>query len=153
MPRSASGCQPRRSPSVRCRHWTPPVASPHCWSDWRCRLEPLVLSDTAPLSALLGFVRVIVAFVPEVVNEDVPLTVKAPLCVRLPSVLTTVRLPPTLEAASCVATLLVRLALPPDPLVLSDTAPLSRLALLSAIVAFVPEVVKFEVPPTVRTPV
>jgi hypothetical protein len=42
-------------------------------------LEPLVLSETAPLSALLAFVRVIVAFVPEVVNEEVPLTVSAPV--------------------------------------------------------------------------
>src|SRR5260370_42435650 len=64
----------------------------------------------------------------------------------------TVRLPPTFEAPSTVALALVRLALPFAPLVVSDAAPLSRLALVSVMVASVAEVVNDDVPPTVSTP-
>jgi hypothetical protein len=113
---------------------------------------PLVLSDTAPLSALAVLVSVIVALFAEVANDEVPATVKAAFCVRLPTVSVTVRLPPTFEAPNTVALALVRLALPFAPLVVSDAAPVSRLALVSAIVAFVAEVVNDEVPPTVSTP-
>src|SRR6516225_4317840 len=113
---------------------------------------PPVSSEAAPVSKLPVFVSVIVAFVAEVVNDDVPATVKAPVCVRLPTVSVTVRLPPTFEAPSTVALALVRLALPLVPLVLSDAAPVSRLALVSVIVASVAEVVNEEVPPTVSTP-
>src|SRR5215469_18911569 len=93
-----------------------------------------------------------VAFVAEVVNDDVPATVKAPVCVRLPSVSVTVRLPPTFEAPSTVVLALVNCALPFAPLVLSDAAPVSRLALVSVMVASVAEVVNDDVPPTVNTP-
>ena len=65
----------------------------------------------------------------------------------------TVRLPPTLEAPSTVALALVRLALPVAPLVFSDAAPVSRLALVSVIVASAAEVVNADVPVTVSTPV
>src|SRR6516164_7567250 len=111
---------------------------------------PLVLSDAAPVSELPAFVSVMVASVAEVVNEEVPATVKAPVCVRLPTVSVTVRLPPTFEAPSTVALALVRLALPFTPLVLSDAAPVSRLALVSVMVASVAEVVNDEVPATVK---
>src|SRR5215510_12919293 len=115
-------------------------------------VPPVVLSAIAPLSALPVLVSVMVAFVAEVVNEDVPATVKAPVCVRLPTVSVIVRLPPTFEAPSTVALALVRLALPFAPLVLSDAAPVSRLALVSAMVASVAEVVNEDVPVTVSTP-
>ena len=89
---------------------------------------PLVLSETAPLSRL-ALVSVIVALLPEVVNDEVPLTINAPVCV-IPNVSrpVTLRLPPTVDAASTVPvplTLFVRLASLPEPLVLSATAPLS----------------------------
>src|SRR5262249_11811108 len=116
-------------------------------------VPPVVLSVIAPFSALPRLVRVMVALVAEVVNDDVPATVRAPVCVRLPSVPVTVRLTPTFEAPSTVALALVRLALPFAPLVLSDAAPVSRLALVSVMVASVAEVVNDEVPPTVSTPV
>ena len=49
---------------------------------------------------------------------------------------------------------LIRLALPPVPLVLSDAAPVNRLpVLVSVMVASVAEVVNDDVPPTVNTPV
>src|SRR5262249_7033954 len=115
---------------------------------------PLVLSDTAPVSALLLLVSVMVASVAEVVNDDVPPTVSTPPCVRLPTRSVTTKLPPTFEAPSTVARLLVRLALPLAPLVLSDAAPVSRLpALVSVMVASVAEVVNDEVPATVKAPV
>ena len=114
---------------------------------------PLVLSDTAPVSRLPALVSVMVALDAEVVNDEVPPTVSAPVCVRLPTTSVTVRLPPTLEAPSTVARLLVRLALPFAPLVLSDAAPVSRLpALVSVMVAFDAEVVNEDVPPTVSVP-
>src|SRR6516165_5167225 len=112
---------------------------------------PLVLSDAAPVSRL-ALVSVIVASVAEVVNDDVPATVRTPVCVKLPTESVTVRLPPTFEAPSTVALALVRLALPFAPLVLSDAAPVSRLALVSVMVASVAEVVNEEVPPTVSAP-
>src|SRR6516162_975415 len=113
---------------------------------------PLVLSDAAPVSRL-ALVSVIVASVAAVVNEEVPVTVSAPLWVRLPSVLTTVRLPPTLDAPSTIALLLVRLALPLAPLVLSEAAPVSKLpVLVSVMVALAAEVMNDEVPPTVNAP-
>src|SRR5262249_28003092 len=114
---------------------------------------PLVLSEAAPVSKLPVFVSVMVALFAEVVNDDVPATVKAPLCVRLPTVSVTVRLPPTFEAPSTVALALLRLASPLAPLVLSDAAPVSRLALLSVIVAFEAGVGEEAVPVTVSTPV
>src|SRR5262249_35580663 len=116
-------------------------------------LAPLVLSDAAPVSRL-ALLSVMVAFEAEVVDDDVPGTVSTPLCVRVRSVLASVRLPPTLDVPRTKppAKALVRLALPLAPLVVSDTAPVSRLALLSVMVAFVPEVVNDEVPPTVSTP-
>src|SRR5215510_7056850 len=116
-------------------------------------VPPVVLSAIAPFSVLPLLVSVIVAFVAEVVNDEVPPTVRAPVCVRLPTVSVTVRLPPTFEAPSTVALALVRLALPLAPLVLSDAAPVSRLALASVMVASVAEVVNDEVPVTVSTPV
>src|SRR5262249_59129211 len=82
-----------------------------------------------PLSALPILVSVMVAFVAEVVNDDVPATVKAPVCVRFPTVSVTVRLPPTFEAPSTVALALVSCALPLAPLLLSVTAPVSGCAL------------------------
>src|SRR5262249_54501196 len=94
----------------------------------------------------------IVAFVAEVVNEDVPATVRAPVCVRLPTVSIIVRLPPTFDAPNTVALALVSCALPFAPLVLSGAAPVSRLALVSGMVASVAEVVNDDVPPTVSTP-
>src|SRR3954469_7393516 len=112
---------------------------------------PAVFSDTAPVSRL-ALVSVMVALAAEVVNDDVPATVSTPDCVRLPTLSVTVRLPPTFEAPSTVALALVRLALPAAPLVLSDAAPVSRLALLSAIVAPDAEVVNEDVVPTVSTP-
>src|SRR6516165_4355761 len=117
-------------------------------------LAPLVLSNAAPVSRLPALVSVIVALAAEVVNEEVPATVRAPVCVRLPTVSVTVRLPPTFQAPSTVALALVRLALPPVPLVLSDAAPVSRLpALVSAMVASVAEVVNDDVPVNVKAPV
>src|SRR5262249_38299649 len=116
-------------------------------------VPPVVLSAIAPFSALPVLVSVMVAFEAEVVNEDVPATVKAPVCVRLPTVSVTVRLPPTFEDPNTVALALVNCALPFAPLVLSDAAPVSRLALVSAMVASVAEVVNDDVPVTVRTPV
>src|SRR6516225_8127466 len=115
-------------------------------------VAPVVLSDAAPLSALPALVSVIVALLAEVVNEDVPATVKAPVCVRLPTVSVIARLPPTFEAPSTVALALVRLALPFAPLVVSDAAPVSRLALVSVMVASVAAVVNEEVPATDSTP-
>src|SRR5262249_49924495 len=115
-------------------------------------LVPRVLSDAAPVSKLPVFVSVMVASVAEVVNDDVPATVRAPVCVRLPTVPVTVRSPPTFEVPNTVALALVRLALPPVPVALSDAAPVSRLALVSVMVASVAEVVNDEVPPTVSTP-
>src|SRR5262249_57540923 len=97
-------------------------------------------------------VRVMVALEAEVVREDVPATVTAPVCVRLPTVSVTVRLPPTFEAPNTRALALVRLALPFAPLVLSDAAPVNRLALVSVMVASVAEVVNDDVPVTVSTP-
>src|SRR5262249_55236590 len=115
-------------------------------------LAPLVVSDTAPLSRL-ALLSVIVALLAEVVNEEVPATVSTPLCVRLPTRSVTTRLPPTFESPSAVALLLVRLALPPVPLVLSEAAPVSRLpVLVSVIVAFAAEVVSEDVPLTVSAP-
>jgi hypothetical protein len=60
----------------------------------------------------LALLSAIVAFAAEVVNDDVPVTVSTPVCVRLPSALKTVRLPPTVEAprTSPPARLLIRLA-------------------------------------------
>src|SRR5215813_11591103 len=116
-------------------------------------LAPLVFSDAAPVSKLPVFVSVMVASVAEVVNDDVPATVRAPVCVRLPTVPVTARLPPTFEAPNTVALALVNCALPFAPLVLSDAAPVSRLpALVSVMVASVAEVVNDDVPPTVNTP-
>src|SRR5262249_18288318 len=115
-------------------------------------VPPVVLSAIAPFSVLPVLVSVMVAFEAGVVNEDVPATVKAPVCVRLPTVSVTVRLPPTFEAPSTVALALVSCALPFAPLVLSDAAPVSRLALVSVMVASVAEVVNEDVPVTVRTP-
>src|SRR5262245_16395880 len=114
-------------------------------------VPPVVLSAIAPLSALPVLVSVMVAFVAEVVNEDVPATVRAPVCVRLPTVSIIVRLPPTFDAPNTVALALVSCALPFAPLVLSDAAPVSRLALVSVMVASVAEVVNDDVPPTVST--
>jgi hypothetical protein len=54
------------------------------------------------------------------------------------------------EAPSTVALALVRLALPFAPLVLSDAAPVSRLALVSVMVASLAEVVNEDVPVTVK---
>src|SRR5262245_1681740 len=48
-----------------------------------------------------------VAFEAEVVNEEVPPTVSTPFCVRLPTRSVTTKLPPTFEAPSTVALLLV----------------------------------------------
>src|SRR5262245_1889459 len=115
-------------------------------------VAPVVLSDAAPLSALPALVSVMSAFEAEVVNEDVPPTVRAPVCVRLPTVSIIVRLPPTFDAPNTVALALVSCALPFAPLVLSDAAPVSRLALVSVMVASVAEVVNDDVPPTVSTP-
>ncbi len=108
-------------------------------------LAPVVASDTAPVSRLAE-PSVMVAFEAEVVKLDVPPTVRTPLCVRLPVSSVTVRLPPTFDAARVVALLLVRLALPLDPDVASDTAPVSELAEPSVMVAFDAEVVKLDVP-------
>src|ERR1700679_3445959 len=94
-----------------------------------------------------------VAFEAEVVNDVVPATVSTPVCVRLPTLSVTVRLLPTFEVPNTVALPLVRLALPLAPVVLSDTAPVSRLVEPSVIVAFDAEVVNEDVPPTVSTPV
>src|SRR5262249_53345081 len=117
-------------------------------------VAPMVLSDTAPLSALPALVSVTSALLAEVVNDDVPATVKAPVCVRLPTVRVTVRLPPTFEPPSTVALALLRLALPLAPLVLSETAPVSKLPVfVSVMVAFEAEVVNDEVPATVKAPV
>src|SRR5262245_32568957 len=114
-------------------------------------LAALVVSDTAQVSRL-ALLSVMVAFEAEVVNDDVPPTVSTPLCVRLPTESVTVRLPPTFTSPSTVALALVRLALPLVPLVLSDVAPVNRLALVSVMVAFEAEVVNDDVPPTVSTP-
>src|SRR5262245_44300583 len=115
-------------------------------------VPPVVLSAIAPLSALPVLVSVMVAFVAEVVNEDVPATVKAPVCVRLPTVSVIVRLPPTFDAPNTVALSLVSWAWPFAPLVLSDAAPVSRSALVSVMVASVAAVVNDDVPPTVKAP-
>src|SRR5262249_22747195 len=117
-------------------------------------LVPLVLSDAAPVNRL-ALVSAIVASVADVVNDDVPPTVSTPLCVKLPTASVTVRLRPTLDAASVVATLFVRLASPPvAPVVLNAIAPLSALpVLVSVIVALVPDVVNEEVPATFNAPV
>src|SRR5262249_60351235 len=95
-------------------------------------LRPLVVSDHAPVRRL-ALLSVMVAFVPEVVNDDVPPTVSTPLCVRLPTESVTVLLPPPPEAPSTVALLLVRLALPLAPLVLNDAAPVSKLPAFSSV--------------------
>src|SRR5215471_16384840 len=117
-------------------------------------VPPLVLRVTAPVSALLALVSVIVALAVEVVNDDVPPTVSTPVCVRLPTLSVTNKLPPTFESPSTVALLLVRLPLPLVPLVLSDAAPVSRLpVLVSVMVALLAEVVNEEVPATVNAPV
>src|SRR5262249_56514763 len=108
----------------------------------------------APVSRF-ALLSVMVAYAAAVVDDDVRPTVSTPLCVRLPSVLTTVRLPPTLDVSRTrpLARLLVRLALPVAPVVLSDAAPLSALpALVSVMSAFEAEVVNEDVPPTVRAP-
>src|SRR6516225_8158666 len=115
-------------------------------------VPPVVLSAIAPLSALPVLVSVMVALFAEVVNDEVPATAKAPVCVRLPTVSVTVRLPPTFDAPNTVALALVSCALPFAPLVLSDAAPVSRLALVSVMVASVAEVVNEDVPVTVKAP-
>src|SRR5262249_56367178 len=108
-------------------------------------VAPLVLSTVVQVSRLPALVSVMVAFDAEVVKEDVPATVNAAVWVRLPTVSVTVRLPPTLEAPSTVALALIRLALPPVSLVLSDAAPVSKLALLGVMVALEAEVVDDDV--------
>src|SRR5262249_58594301 len=109
------------------------------------------VSAPASMGLLDVLVSVLVAFDADVVNDDVPPTVTPPLCVRLPSRFVTTKLPPTFQSPSTVALLLVRLTLPPVPLVLSDAAPVSRLpVLVSVIVASVAEVVNEEVPATVN---
>src|SRR5262249_54442438 len=97
-----------------------------------------------------------VASAAEVVNGDDPPTVTVPLPLRLPIALTTVTVPLTLDVSrpSPLARLLVRLALPVAPVVLSDAAPLSALpALVSVMSAFEAEVVNEDVPPAVSAPV
>src|SRR5262249_46884270 len=136
----------------------PTVEAPNTVADALARLAlplaPLVLSDTAPIGLLAVLVSVMVAFEADVVNDDVRPTVNTPLCVRLPSRSVTTKLPPTFQSPSTVALLLVRLTLPPVPLVLSDAAPVSRLpVLVSVIVASVAEVVNEEVPATVNAAV
>ena len=71
----------------------------------------------------------------------------------MPAEAVTARLPPTSEAPSTVALALVRPTLPFAPLVFSDAAPVSTLALLSVIVALFAEVVNDDAPVTVSTPV
>src|SRR5207253_5505641 len=115
-------------------------------------LKP-VLSVIAPVSRFVCVARLIVAADAWVVNDDVPPMVRMPVCVRLPTVSVTVRLPPTLEVPSAVAMPLIRLALPLDPLVFSDTAPVKRFVCVSVMVALLAEVVNDDVPPTVSTPV
>ena len=110
-----------------------------------------VFKDTAPVNA---FACVSVrAPVPEVVNDEVPPTVKAPVWVIavLAVLSTTVRLPPMLDAASDSAPAFVRLALPLAPLVESVTAPVSTFAEVSVIVAFAADVVNDDVPVIVAT--
>jgi len=115
-------------------------------------LAPVVLRETAPVKAFAAVVSVIVALLVDVVNDDVPVMVCTPLCVRLPVLSITTRLPPTLEAANVVATLFVRLALPLAPVVESVTAPVRAFAEVSVIVAFDADVVNDDVPVTVRAP-
>src|SRR5260370_32122206 len=93
-PRPASRCRAYSPPSGCRRRWRPPEPDrpPGCWSAAHCR-APLVLSDTAPVSRL-ALARLIVALAAEAVNDEVPPTLSTPDCVRLPSVLTTLRLPP-----------------------------------------------------------
>src|SRR5205823_7304810 len=75
---------------------------------------PVVLSDTAPLSALLCVARLIVPGGKLLVNDEVPATVNTPDCVRLPAVVSvTTRLPPMPEVPRSVATVFFRLASAP----------------------------------------
>src|SRR5262249_34841946 len=96
---------------------------------------------------------VMVASVAEVVNDDVPATVRTPLCVRLPSVPTTVRLPLTLDAPNTVPSAWFICTLPVAALALSGATWVPGLAgVVSVMVASVAEVVNDDVPPTVNTP-
>jgi hypothetical protein len=111
-------------------------------------LAPLVTSVTAPVNAFAE-VSVIVALLVDVVNDDVPVTVRAPVWVRFPVLSTTVSVPPIVPVPSTVAMLLVRLAAPVP--VFRDTAPVKAFACVS-VSAPVPDVVNDDVPPTVSTP-
>ena len=110
---------------------------------------PAVNNDTAPVAANVP--KSISASACVVLKIDVPPTVTVPLSVIFPVVEFTLRLFPTLDVPSSVAMVLIMLALPVAPLVFKFTAPVNA-NVLKSIVAFAADVVKFEVPDTVTTP-
>jgi len=87
----------------------------------------------------------------ELLKVELPPRVSAPLTV-MPGAVTPSG-PPTEEAASVSATVSVRFAAAPLPLLLSVTAPVSTFARVRLIVELVAGALKEEAPPTVNKPV
>src|SRR5439155_18224296 len=96
-------------------------------------LAALLFNDTAAFGTFV-YPSVIVPFAAEVVNDDVPPTVSAPVCDRLPVESTTTRLPPIPEVASTEIGSAVSREVPFAPLVFTDTAPARRSVRLSVVV-------------------
>ncbi len=109
-------------------------------------LLPLLLKVMAPVKALALFK--VIAFAPAL-KLDVPGTVRTPVCVIAP-LEATVKLLPTVEAASTVAILLVKETLL-LPLLFKVTAPVKAFALFK-VIALAPAL-KFDNPGTVNIPV
>ena len=121
------------------------------WLFVRLTLPVPVVKLTAPVNRL-ALPRVM-PFAPAVVKLDVPPTVRAPVWLIAPVVSDTVRLPPIVDAASCVPPLFSRLTLPVAPGVLNVIAPPRTFVWVPrSMVWFAVLVVKLEVVPTVNTP-
>src|SRR5258706_9061816 len=108
-------------------------------------LLPVVVSDTAPVSALAPFVNVML-FAPAP-KLEVPATVSAPVCVSAPCDVT-VSAPVALAGPSTVAMLFVRLTLAP----VRATAPVSALVAVVRVMLLAPAL-RLDVPATVSAPV
>jgi hypothetical protein len=131
----------------------PPIVVPASWvASVLTRIAlpvPLGANVTAPVSALAALFTVIDALFAVVVKDEVAPTVKAPVSVIAPAD-DTIRLPPTLDAASAVAPLLIRLA-SFAPVVVSATVLLKRFPGSVRAIALAP-LLNADVPVTVSGP-